>query len=232
MENSDTPNIFDKNNAKSYDQQRAILKPIKDALHLCMRMIFLELPEDAEILCVGAGTGAELIYLAEAFPKWKFTVVEPASKMMTLCYKETENHGIVSRCTFHEGYLETLSNNSQFDAATSILVSHFIVDNDKRAQYFSNIEKIIKPGGYLINADLSADMQSFNYNELLNVWVNMHNYAGMPANIESFGHNVAVLSTEKIESIIIAGGFVSPVLFYKTLFIQAWYSKVKASGLT
>jgi len=232
MESPVTPKIFDQKNAISYDEQRAKLKPIKDALHLCMKVILLKLPKDAHILCVGAGTGSELIYLAEAFPKWKFTIVEPAPEMMKLCYKQTEKHGIISRCTFHEGYLETLSDSGQFDAATSILVSHFIVNEKERAKYFSNIAKVIKPDGYMINADLSADMLTFNYNELLNIWVNMHDYAGMPTNVESFGHNVAILPTEKIESIIVAGGFENPILFYKTFFIQAWCSKVKTLSLT
>ncbi len=66
------------------DEKRAKLKPIKDALHLCMKMIFMNLPQEARILCVGAETGSELINLAEAYPKWKFTVVEPAPKMMKL----------------------------------------------------------------------------------------------------------------------------------------------------
>ncbi len=55
----------------------------------------------------------------------------------------------------------------------------------------------------------------------------MHDYAGMPANIDSFGHNVAILPSENIESIIVAGGFENPILFFKTLFIQAWFSKIK-----
>jgi len=227
MENTVTPKIFNKKNATSYDEQREKLKPIKDALHLCMKMILLKLPKDAKVLCVGAGTGSELIYLAEEFPKWKFTVVEPSPEMMKICYEQTQKNDITSRCTFHEGYLETLSYNGQFDVATSILVSHFIVSEEERVKYFSNIAKVVKPDGYMINADLSADMLDFTYTGLLDIWVNMHDYAKMPANIESFGHNVALLSTEKIESMIIAGGFKNPILFYKTLFIQAWYSKVK-----
>lgn len=232
MENPISPKYLDKKNAKSYDEQRAKLKPIKDALHLCMKIILLDLPKNANILCVGAGTGAELIYLAEEYPQWEFTVVEPAHEMMKLCYKQAEKYGIVSRCTFHEGYLKTLSDNYKFDAATSILVSHFIVNEEERAKYFSSIAKVIKPNGYMINADLSSDMKSSNYNELLNIWVNMHDYAGMPTNIESFGNNVAILPTEDIESIIVDGGFESPILFYKTLFIQAWFSKVNSLSLT
>ncbi|MFT7681755.1 MAG: tRNA (cmo5U34)-methyltransferase [Moritella dasanensis] len=37
---------------------------MKDALHLSIRILLSDLPENANILCVGAGTGAELIYLS------------------------------------------------------------------------------------------------------------------------------------------------------------------------
>jgi len=70
--------IFSKDLATNYDEKFAKLAPMKDALHLSIRVLLSELPEDANILCVGAGTGAELLYLSNAFPLWRFTVIEPA----------------------------------------------------------------------------------------------------------------------------------------------------------
>jgi len=54
----------------------------------------------------------------------------------------------------------------------------------------------------------------------------MHNYAEMPVNPDSFDRHVALLPTEKVGSIIKSSGFDSPVLFFQTLFIHAWYAKV------
>ena len=42
---------------------------IKDALHLLTGTVLSELPPKAKILCVGAGTGAEILYLAQKFPE-------------------------------------------------------------------------------------------------------------------------------------------------------------------
>jgi len=228
MKSQDSTIVFNKENASSYENQRAKLAPIKDALHLCIRMKFSKLPVNARILCVGVGTGSELIYLAQAFPEWHFTVVEPASEMLKICRQRAEECGIVSRCTFHEGYIDSLLDSGFFDAATSILVSHFIVESEKRSKFFAEIAARLRPGACLINADLASDMSSADYQNILDVWINMHDFAEMPANVDAFGRNVALLPTDKVESIIKSSGFESPVLFFQTLFIHAWFSKVSS----
>lgn len=225
MKNSATATASNKENASSYDSQRARLAPVKDALHLCIRMKLSELPVDARVLCVGAGTGSELIYLAREFPQWHFTAVEPAPEMLKICRERTEECGIASRCTFHEGYLDSLPDTDFFDAATSILVSHFIIEPEKRSRYFADIAARLRPGACMVNADLASDMSASNYKGIVDVWLNMHEYAGMPANVDAFGRDVALLPTENVESIIKSGGFNSPVLFFQTLFIHAWFSE-------
>ena len=60
--------LFDKQ-ASSYDQQLSKMAPINDALHLLTGTVLSELPPKAKILCVGAGTGAEILYLAQKFPE-------------------------------------------------------------------------------------------------------------------------------------------------------------------
>ncbi len=81
----------------------------------------------------------------------------------------------------------------------------------------------------MISADLCADTLTPDYQSLLNVWITMHDYAEIPTNVDSFGRSVAILPAEKIESIIVAGGFENPILFYQALFITAWYSRVDRS---
>jgi len=226
MKFQESKNIFDKNMASSYDSQRDKLSPIKDALHLCIQVLLSKLPSNARVLCIGAGTGSELIYLAQAFPQWNFTVVEPASEMLEVCCQRAKKLGFFSRCTFHEGCLDSLPATDAFDVATSILVSHFIVDPSERSKYFSEISSRLIPGAYMINADLASDMSTSEYKSLLEVWVNMHEHAGMPVRIESFGSKVAMVPIEEVESIIKSSGFNAPVLFFQTLLIHAWFSKV------
>jgi tRNA (cmo5U34)-methyltransferase len=87
---TETSKIFNQDVASSYDKQFSKLAPIKDALHLCMQMVLSDLPAKANIICLGVGTGAELIALAKTFPKWTFTAVEPASAMLAVFGKTAE----------------------------------------------------------------------------------------------------------------------------------------------
>lgn len=232
MEDKNPQVLFDKKLALAYDEYQAKIAPVKDLLHLCMHMVFSEFPTRSRILCVGAGTGVELMYLAKEFPEWQFTVVEPSSPMINRCIEKTEESGIKSRCTFHEGYLRTLPESGQFNAATSILVSQFLTEPEERRNFFREISARLLPGGYLINADLSScDISSPAFKSMFEVWIRMLEYSNLPPEAlekyrTSFGKEVAVLTASEIETIISSSGFDTPILFYQAFFIHAWYSWV------
>lgn len=98
MQNQQPPILFDQKVADSYDKQTALWAG-REALFSFMRLILSELPADARILCVGAGTGTEIIALAQAFPQWQFTAVEPAPAMLDVCRRKAEESGIAPRST-------------------------------------------------------------------------------------------------------------------------------------
>lgn len=220
---------FDTERAISYDQRNGKLSALSESLHLQMRSILSELPSDANILCVGAGTGAELIYLAKAFPSWRFTALDPAKAMLNLCQQKAVENGIDQRCTFHCGYIDSLPETMSFDAATSILVSHFLTDKTERTTFFNEIAKRVRPGGFLVNADLSFDTTIPTYQTLMAIWLLLLKSADWPANEvdkmpEVYKQHVGLLPPAEVESIIQNGGFSEPVLFSQNLFIHAWFA--------
>ena len=229
MKNQDSVIVFDQERASSYDQRFAKLAPMRNALYFLMRMVLSELPADARILCVGVGTGSELMDLAQTFPQWQFTAVEPAAPMLEICRQRAEECGIASRCTFHAGYLDSLPARDSFDAATCLLVSHFFMQQEERRNFFRHIAARLRPRGYLVSADLVADMSTPEYQSLLEVWLRALRYSGVPAEeVEkfraSYGREVAVLPPQEVASMIAASGFDTPVLFLQTLLIHAWYA--------
>src|SRR5690606_33160166 len=156
-----------------YDQRFAKLAAMRDALHLLTSAVLADLPAEARILCVGAGTGHELIYLARKFPEWRFTAVEPSATMLEVCRRKAEECGITPRCVFHEGYLDSLPPAEPFEAATALLVSQFILSPIARAGFFRTIAARLRPGAFLVTADLASDPASATYQSLLNVWLRL-----------------------------------------------------------
>lgn len=221
--------FFGKDQAKNYDNQWSKLSPVNDLLHFLCQIILKDLRRDAHLLCVGAGTGAELIALAKEFPEWKFTALDTSPEMIEVCQKNVKDNAISARCKFHVGTVDSLPLEEVFDAATSILVSQFLTEKEDRINFFREIQKRLNPGAYLINADLTSPDKQISCNKLSEAWTKMLMFAGMSQEkaesaTAQWGKLVAVSKQEEIEEIILSSGFENPTLFYQSLFIKAWFS--------
>ena len=228
MQNDEIKAIFDQQ-ASSYDERWAKTAPIRQALHLLLGSVFANLAEDSRILCVGSGTGDEIDYLARQFPSWTFTAVEPSGPMLDVFRVKAERGGYAARCVFHEGFLPSLPDQGQFDAATCFLVSQFILDGNARIEFFRSIALKLRMGGVLASSDLSAEPGSKEYETLLLAWLNMMAGAGIPTSgLEqmraAYARDVAILPPQQVECLIQAAGFDKPLKFYQAGLIQAWVS--------
>lgn len=229
MNQNELKELFDQQ-AAHYDTQWARTLPIRNCLHMLLDSVFAELPADANVLCVGVGTGAEIAYLAQGHPGWRFTAVEPSGEMLKVCRQLAEKEGFAARCHFHEGYLDSLTTMGKFDAATCFLVSQFILDQQARTDFFSGISSRLKEGGILASSDLASDVESPEYEVLLRAWMHMMTAAeispeGIDRMRKAYANDVGVIPPVKIASIIESGGFEPPVQFFQAGLIHAWLSK-------
>ncbi len=226
---------FDEKNAASYDERFAPLAAMTQALHLLMRGLWQELPEQARILCVGAGTGAEMMALAPHFPGWHFTAVDPSGPMLAICRRKAEAAGFAHRCSFHEGYLESLPRGEPFDAASCVLVSQFLLDREARISLFRDIASRLRPGGWMISADLAADLDRAPGSELLEQWMRLIRLTGASAEQchqlrTAYRRDVSVVPPARIESILAEAGFARSLEIYHSLLLHAWASRVAPSS--
>jgi tRNA (cmo5U34)-methyltransferase len=122
-----------------------------------------------------------------------------------------------------------------FGAATSLLVSQLILVPQTRVAFFRAIAERLKPGAYLVSADLASDTASANYASLLGVCLRLMRETGLPREqLEGlravYTSDVAVLPPEQVSSFIALGGFENAVLFLQTGLIHAWYAQ-RAPGV-
>ena len=230
MAQQETPVAFDEQHAAAYDERIAPIAAIRDALHLQLRAILSVLPAQARILCVGAGTGAELAALATHFPQWQFTAVEPSAPMLAVCRRRATEGGFAERCAFHCGYLDSLPAGEPFHAATSLLVSQFITDPAARRDYFRQIATRLHPSGWLISADLSGEQAAADHARLEEVWFRLMKFTGQTeeqrtGTIAAWRKSVAFLPLPELEALIASAGFERPTLFHQALLIRAWFTQ-------
>lgn len=232
MRDEELKALFDQQ-AAGYDKQWAGMAPIREALYLLLDALFVGLPDDARILCVGAGTGAEIAHLAERFPGWRFTALDPSGAMLEVCRQRAERGGFAHRCDYHEGYLETLAAGQAYDGATCFLVSQFLTDVQARTGFFRQIGQRLKPGGLLANADLASDIHSPAYEVLLPGWMTLMSSAGVDAQMlerarAAYARDVAVLPAPQVAEIIQAGGFTAPTRFFQAGLMHGWVCQREA----
>jgi len=224
-----TPIHFDQEHAAAYDERWAPLAALRDSLHLQTALVLYDLPVDARVLCVGVGTGAELLALADRFPSWRFVAIDPSAPMLDVCRRKAVAAGIADRCEFHAAHLHDLPGVTGFHAVTSFLVSHFITDRSKRVTFFCDIASRLLPGGWLVTADLGLLPEEQHANLIL-VWQRMMQFVGVTeeqvkAMLDAYKRDVAIISPADMEALLREAGFVTPVGFSQSLLIHAWYAR-------
>lgn len=224
---SEIENYFKKDQASAYDERFEKLSPLKDVVHLAAQLAFQQLPENAHILIVGAGTGAELLHLATHYPGWQFTAVEPSTDMLNICRSKIAKAGWTHRCIFHRGFVDELPSQPVFHGATSLLVSHFLLEADKKRAFFGDIYQRLLPSGCLLTADLTECGQ--DQEVIWPLWLRAIAYCGADDEqiqnyTQSLDSGVSMLSDSEMKVLLAESGFQKSTLVVRALLINAWFA--------
>lgn len=223
------PDFFNKEAAKSYDERNTKLAHISECLHFLVGLALKDLPAQSRILCVGVGTGAEILSLARTFPQWRFVGLDPSLEMLNVCRERIQEAGLAERCEFVHGYIQDLSGPADFDAALSMLVAHF-VKREERVSFFQHMVNRLRPGGYLVNAEISFDLDSPEFSLMLKGWeavqalmgATPQSLAQLPKQLKEM---LSIASPAETEHFLKQSGISLPVRFFQAMMICAWYGK-------
>lgn len=140
---------------EGYDAHIRKLIPGYELIHLQVHAVLKSyVSTQAKILVVGCGTGYELQYLAEQFPHWNFTAIDPAANMIDKAKQHIADLGLCSRIQFIQGDTSVLKQvDENFDVALAILVSHF-VPVDAKAQFLKDIANHLSNTGLCLSYEL------------------------------------------------------------------------------
>jgi tRNA (cmo5U34)-methyltransferase len=229
MATSPAPNFFDQQASASYDERNRRLAPIAEGLHFLIRLILGDLPERSRVLCVGVGTGAEILSLAQAYPSWEFVGVDPSQPMLDVCHKRLLDAGVADRCKLIAGYVQDLPAGGGYDATLSVLVAHFI-RREERAGFFGHMTSRLRSGGTLVNAEISFDLESPQADSMIEQWKKVQALMGgtpesLAAVPKALREILAVLPPHETQRLIRESGIEAPIPFFQSLMIQGWFGR-------
>lgn len=221
------PNFFNQEMADAYDLRNGPLKPISDNLHFLLRLVLADLPGDARVLCVGVGTGAEILALAKEYPGWSFVGVDPSEEMLAVGRHRLKQAGVLDRCELIAGYVQDAPPDG-FHAVVSLLVAHFVKREDRPAFYSAIHDRVIA-GGHFVSAEISGDLQGPDFPEMLEDWKRIQTLMGATpeslAKLEVMMRDVlGVVTTTETEAMWKAAGFQKPVPFFQAFMIRGWHA--------
>ncbi|MCW9034635.1 MAG: class I SAM-dependent methyltransferase [Rhodospirillales bacterium] len=220
--------------AKVYDNLIRQVVPGYEVLHdLTTLVLRQELANDAHILTVGAGTGHEIECLCNVDETWRFTGVEPASEMAKAAQERINYAKLEQRVELVKGFVYDLPEGPQFDAATMMLVMHFVADDGGKADLLKSICSRLKPGAPLIFADLNGERGSPRFEKFSELWRSWQLHAGMPEHQVDKGFRTMIkdihfVPVERTLALLYEAGFEAPEPFFSGLMFGGWIAKRKA----
>jgi tRNA (cmo5U34)-methyltransferase len=227
---------FDSKRALAYDDTVARAIPGYATLHDVIAAVTASLlPQEARILVVGAGTGAEILRLGVHQPGWVFLGLDPAEDMLAVARERlTLAEGrLIDRVDLMAGTLEDLSRDppSPFDAVLCVLVSHFLPDTaEGKAALFAGMAAVMKPGAPLILADFLPPEPPLPGAELMEAaWIAWQRDRQIPEDAITRGLAHARAKThpvgpERLGTLLDGAGFTAPRRLFQALHVHGWLS--------
>ena len=227
----DTLDRFDAGFAGRYDRGIRLAVPGYEALHgMAHALLRLDAGERARLLVAGSGTGAEILTLGSLEPGWSFTGVDPSPDMTAVARRRVANRGLAPRTGFHTGYVADLPERPRFDAATAILVMHFLPDDGRKLDFLLSIAARLRPGAPLVLVDLRGDPDSEPFDRLIGAWKIRQRAIGMEeTDVEEMFRDMAnvvrFVPENRILSLLQEAGFANPQRFYNAMLFGGWTAR-------
>ena len=208
--------------------------PGVDALYRLMQaQLEAELHCGGEILVVGAGGGREVEALCNSVVPFQVTGVDPSKDMLKIAQWYADQSVSPEFVKLIEGTsTDVVAPDGGFDAATSLLVMHFL--NDEASEhgkhaYLKAIKERLKPGGVIIHADISFDSIA-DFDKLKPTFLRHAMLTGLAKEDVKAGPDMIaslpIISGADTETLLTDSGFTDPQLFFQTLWYRAWVAHV------
>ncbi|MBH5318753.1 class I SAM-dependent methyltransferase [Paenibacillus sp. GSMTC-2017] len=216
--------------ANAYEVNARISLPSYDAIFTMVQSYFrLQLGDkSAEVLAVGIGSGTELSAWGPSNPKWTITGIDPNLEMLKIAKNKTFELGLESRVKLIHGTIEDLPlQDAKFDAASCILVLHFINDVQEKVNLLKTIKANLKSGAPFVLVSAYGDRDDAELQDRMNVWKsfwldNGRDLSTVDGMIIKAIQQLSFISENHIIQLLAEAGFTNITRFYSTGIMAGW----------
>ena len=218
---------FNTDLATEYEKGIRRTLPSYDAMLRLTQTFFQSvLPDEATFIVVGAGSGNEILQLAEQKPHWSFVGVDPAEAMLQFATERLKP--LPNDITLlHGTLLETTLPITQFDAASCLLVLHFIESYEEKLATLKAISQHLKPGAPFVLVSKYGQLGSVETELQFDLWraywlQHTKLTAEKVADMEQSIRALSFMQEEDILSLLQEAGFTQPSRFFATTLFGGW----------
>ena len=217
--------------AAKYDSMMAKVFPGYEQLPLViLSFLRTRLPQTAQLLDVGCGTGTTLAAFAAHQPEWTFTGVDPAEMMLVSAGNRFSTIGAENRVKLFHGTIDILADEPRFNAATCILVEHLQPDNGAKLHLLEGIQRRIVSGGWFVLFGLHGDLSTEIAQRKLEAWLEFGKLQGLP---EASRDNVrqratvedSLICEERINELLQEAGFINIEKTFQLQLLGMWLAQ-------
>jgi tRNA (cmo5U34)-methyltransferase len=208
------------------DRTRRLVPGWDDLQKMATLLVAERVPDDARVLVIGAGGGAELAAMAHSHAGWRFAGVDPSAPMLEMA--RATLGPLAGRVDFHEGYVATAPA-GPFDAATCLLTMHF-VPHAERLPTLREIHRRLQRGAPFVVAHMSIPQAADERETWLARYAAFASSSGVDPEAArraatAIGATLPLLGPEEEEALIAQAGFTGTRLFYAGLAFRGWVAQ-------
>lgn len=186
-----------------------------------------ELKDDASVLVMAAGGGAELVALAAARSSWRFVGVDPSAAMLALARRKLSDAD-AKRVDLVQGYV-TDAPDGPFDAATSCLVMAFMPDDGAKLHYLQQLRRRLRAGAPAVFVEMAAAKTPDGFARFMKFYelYARSNSADQELIERALGAQSSLhhASADRQTALLKEAGFHGVETFFQALYMQGWIAR-------
>ena len=179
-----------------------------------------------DLLVVGCGTGNEIEQFVQVSGQWKITGIDPSPEMIAQAKVQLQDFENVKLI---EGVVADLDPDKKYNAATLLLVLHFLEDNGNKLNLLKKIADRLISGATFVMLDITGKKHQIkqNLSALKLLLPNGLDEEQVNNRLNRIENKLYAVSEERLSELCVEAGFEPPLRFFQSSIYMGWLTKKK-----